>query len=235
MTTNGDNGSGGVLGRVASGMTSVAGITTAVATIMTSVTAILGFVAHHQAAQLEQAHRQVAQQARQIRQLQSRPAAVAASPAANASSAPTADPAAGSVTHYLSSLTPTVDNQSADMGQEVIAAKPYPDSISFYCSGGVGDQPSEAYDVAGSSTFTALVGIADNEQDVTGVIATVTFSNESGQQLGKPVQVSLGHPIKVTLNITGLTQLGITCNGRDQHTSQTVTGFRVALGDAGIS
>ena len=138
--------------------------------------------------------------------------------------------------HYLSDLTATVDDAGLSTGQVVITARPYTSSISFACDGGGGaGRPDEAYDVAGSSTFTAEVGIADNMQNATDVIATVTFSNESGQLLGKPVQVSLGHPAKLTLSIGNVTQLGLTCSGRNAQTDQTASAFQVTLGNASVS
>jgi hypothetical protein len=238
MRAKTENEPGGIMSRISANMTSVAAIATAIATITTSVSAMLGLYVHHQATQLHQAHQRVAEQAVQIRQLQhaDAAAAVATSPAPS----PTAtQPAAslGSIAHYLSNLTPTVDNQYVENGQQVIAAQPYPNSIAFGCNGngGNGDQPGEAYDIAGSSSFTAEVGIADDTQNVTNVIATVTFSNEAGRQLGKPVQVSLGHPVRVTVNVNGVTQLGMTCSGRDARTSQTFYDFNVAMGDAGVS
>ncbi len=232
--------SGGRLSRIATAMTSVAGIATAIATIMASVTAVLGVAVHSQATQLQLAHQQVSQQAHQIQVLQSsRATQPAAQPAATPQPSVTSSPGTGAglngVAHYFSNLTPTVDNQSVQNGQQVIAAVPYPNSIAFTCDGSYNGQPAEAYDVAGSTVFTAEVGLADNTDNVTSVIATVVFSNEAGQELGKPVQVSLGHPKKVTLNINGLTQLGITCNGRNAQTGQPVYNFDVALGDAGIS
>ncbi len=219
-------------------MTSLAGIATALATIMTSVTAILGLVVHHQAAQLKQAHAVVSTQARQIQHLQTSAAAQAAahpSPSPSpAESSPGTAPVTD-ITHYLSDLTATVDNGELFTGQQVIAAHPYTNSISFDCDGGNGSEPDEAYDVAGSSTFTAEVGIPDNMQNATDVIATVTFSNEAGDRIGKPIQVSLGHPVKLTVAIGNVTQLGMTCNGRDAHTGQVANAFQVSLGDAGIS
>ena len=228
-----ESASSGRLGRIAAAMTSFAGIATAIATIMTSVTAALGVAIHHQTAQLQQAHQQVSQQAHQILVLQSNRTAHTAAPEPSVATSP--DASQGGIAHYLSNLTPTVDNQSAQNGQEVISAVPYPNSISFTCNGSFNSQPGEAYDVAGNTVFTAEVGLADNTNNVTGVIATVVFSNEAGQALGKPVQVSLGHPKKITLNISGVTQFGMTCNGRDAQTGETVYNFDVALGDAGIS
>jgi len=218
-------------------MTSVAGIATAIATIMASLTAAFGFVIHHQATQLQQAHQQVSQQAHQIYVLQSsQTSQPAVSPTPSTTASPDPSPGLTSVADYLSNLSPTVDNQSVESGQEVIAAVPYPNSIAFGCNGSDGGQPDEAYDVAGHTVFTAEVGLADNTENVTGVIATVVFSNEAGQEIGKLVQVSLGHPKKVTLNISGITQLGMTCNGRTAQTGQSAPySFDVTLGDARIS
>jgi len=218
-------------------MTSVAGIGTAIATIMTSATAALGIVIHKQETQLQQAHQQVSQQAQQIQVLQSSQAAqqtATSEPSVTAAPSPSPGGVDG-VAHYLSNLNPTVNNQNVQDGQQVIAAVPYPNSIAFGCYGSSDGQPGEAYDVAGNTVFTAEVGLADNTEYVTGIIATVVFSNEAGQQLGKPVQVSLGHPKKVTLNISGLTQLGMSCTGRNAQTGETSSGFDIAIGDAGIS
>jgi hypothetical protein len=229
--------SGGRLSRIAGTMSSVAGIATAIATIMTSLTAVFGFVIHHQTTQLQQANQQVSRQAHQIQALQSSQAAqraVTSTPSTTAS--PDPSPGLGSVADNLSNLSPTVDNQSVESDQQVIAAVPYPNSIAFGCNGSQGGQPDEAYDVAGHTVFTAEVGLADNTQNVTGVIATVVFSNEAGQVIGKGVQVSLGHPKKVTLDISGITQLGMTCDGRTAQTGQTAPyQFNVVLGDATIS
>ncbi len=231
-----DDDPGGFFSKMSSGMTSFAGIATAIATIMTSVSALLGLYAHHQAAQLHQAHVTVSQQARQIHSLK---ASVTQGPsdAASASPSPSRQSGAllGNVAHYLSALQPTVNNAEVFAAQQVIAAVPYPKSIAFYCEGGSGDQPDEAYDVAGSTTFIAEAGIPDNMQGATDVIATLTFSNESGQQIGSPIQISLGHPVDVKLSIGGVTQLGITCNGRDARTSQATTNFQISLGNAGVS
>jgi len=228
---------GGILKRVGGGLTSLAGIATAVATITTSTAAVLGVVVHSKTTQLQQAQAQVSSQAKQIQhqaiqvhQLQQ----AAGTPTASPQTTPT-DGVTG-VLHYLSNKTPTVGNANPGVGQVVIAAKPYVNSISFDCNGDeYGGAPDVAFDVAGSTTFTTEVGIPDDTPDVTGFIATITFSNESGQQIGQPIQVSLGHPVSAALNITGVTQLGMTCVGRDRQTNNAVSGFQVGLGDAGVS
>ena len=145
-----------------------------------------------------------------------------------------AAPVSGAV-RYLSDLSPTVQNGYLFSGQQVIAAQSYPKTIAFPCSGDPGNQPAEAYDVAGSTTFAATAGIPDNTQDATGDVGTITFSNEAGRQIGSPIQVSLGHPVKVELNIAGVTQLGMTCTGRNLSTNQPADLPQVALGNAGAS
>src|SRR5262249_47754815 len=147
--------SGGILSRISSGMSSLAGITTAIATIMTSTTAILGVAVHRQATQLDQAHQVVSVRRQQIHELQTQNA-----PQTTDSPTPTSTSGAqiGSVAHYFSKMTPTVNNAAVETGQQVIAARPYVNSISFGCYGGYGDQPDEAYNVAGSSMFSAEIG-----------------------------------------------------------------------------
>lgn len=234
MSAHGDSGSGGPMSKVSSWMTSFAGITTAVATIMTSASAILGLLVHHQAAQLKQAHATVSQQAQQIRSL--KVTAQRSSPAPTPSDSPVTPSAAAvsGTVRYLSDLNPTVDNGVVSPGQQVIAARSYPKTIEFPCYGGSVNGPTEAYDVAGSTTFSATAGIPDNTEDATGDVGTITFSNEAGQQIGNSIQVSLGHPVKVDLTITGVTQLGMTCSGRNASTSQPAS-FQVSLGNAGVS
>jgi hypothetical protein len=237
MSADKEGRSGRFLSGIASWMTSFAGITVAVATIMTSASAVLGIFAHHQSVQLQEAHATVSRQAQQIHVLKGsatrRSPARPASAQAGATNPPSAAPLT-SLAHYLSDLTPTVDNGNVFPGQQVISARPYPKSILFPCDGSSGSQPREAYDVAGSSRFIAEVGIPDNMQNATNDIATVTFSDESGRQIGTPIQVSLGHAIKVRLSITGVTQLGMTCAGRNASTNQAVYNFEVSLGSAGV-
>jgi hypothetical protein len=235
MSADKEDSSGRGMKRITSWMKSFAGFTTGVATIMTSAVAILGVFVHHQSAQLQQAHVTVSRQSRQIHQLQ---AQLTPAPAAQPSSDPASPPAAaplGSIAHYLSDLTPTVNNAGASPGQQVMTNTAYPKTVSFYCDGGNGDQPDVAYDVAGNSSFVAEVGIPDNMSDVTDVAATIVFTNEAGRQIGQQVQVSLGRPLVVKFSIGDVTQLGITCSGRDVRSGQQVSSFQVALGGAGLS
>lgn len=225
----------GLLGWVRSAMTSFAGVMTALAAIATASATLLGLYAHHQTAQLQKIQVTVTQQQQQIRYLKG-------TSAAQVSSTPrgSADPSASGVgappggTRYLSALNPTVNNGGVSTGQQVIAAQEYTSSLLFGCYGPNSDQPDEAYDVAGSSTFTAVVGIPDDASGATDVIASVTFTNEASQRVGQPVQVSLGHPVRVRLHIAGVTQLGITCVARDARTGQDLGNIQAALGNAQV-
>lgn len=184
-----------------------------------------------QAHQVGTQARQIQQQKNQTKQLQSSLAAASPAPTGNGTGPGATLSGAG---HYLSNESPTVDNIGVDTDQQVISAKPYVNTVMWGCGGS--GMPNEAYDVAGSSVFTAEVGIPDNMSGATDVVATVTFTNESGQQIGQPVQVSLGHPVSLRLDIKGVTQLGMTCTGRDRQTNQVATdGFAVALGNARVS
>ena len=218
-------------GRVGAALKSFGGFMTALAAIATAVAAILGLMVHHQSSQLADIKVTVSQQAQQIQQLKADPAPTQGSGGGGNTPSPAPLP---SGYHYLSDLTATVDNSSAGAGQQVIVAKPYPNSLAFYCEGPNGDQPDVAYDVAGSTTFNSEIGIPDNMSGATDVIATVTFTDQADQRVGKPVQVSLGHPVPISLDISGVDQLGITCVGRDARTNQNETSFQVAMGDARI-
>jgi hypothetical protein len=224
----------GLLGSARSAMTSFAGVMTALAAIATAIATLLGLYVHHQAVQLQKIQVTVTQQQQQLKTLKG-------TSAAQASPTPTgSDPSTSGVgappggTRYLSALNPTVNNGSVSTGQQVIAAQEYTSSLLFGCYGPNGDQPDEAYDVAGSSTFTAVVGIPDDASDATNVIVSVTFTNEASQRVGQPVQVSLGHPVRVRLHIAGVTQLGVSCVARDARTGQGLGNIQVALGNAQV-
>jgi cell division protein FtsL len=235
----------GFLRRLAAALTSLSAIATAIATIATSGVAILGVIVHNKSTELSHARavtssqaQQIHQQSQQISTLNQKVAS--AQTAASASSpSPSATPSAapstqlGNIATYLSDQTPTANNADLGTGEQVIKTVPYPHSISFDCSNG--GTPGEAFNVAGSSTFSGEIGIPDDSSNATGVIATVTFTDEANRQVGKPVQVSLGHPVRISMSIQGVTQLGMTCTGRVQETNAQASGFQVAIGDAGVS
>jgi hypothetical protein len=134
---------------------------------------------------------------------------------------------------YLSAMQPTVDNAVLSTGTQTMSAKAYPDSITFYCDGPLGNgQPDEAFDVAGHSLFKAEVGIPDNAANATSLDETVIFANQAGVQLIKPIVVSLGHPAAVTLNIAGVTQLEVSCTGINAQNQQQDDNNVLTLGNA---
>jgi hypothetical protein len=206
-------------------MSSFAAIVAAAATIF----------AAYQTVRVHQQSRTIAIQKQQLQEATSKPTPTG-----------TTQPGGGSSAHsavlnqnrYLSVLQPTVSNGNPSDGPETISADSYPNSVTFGCEGAVGaDQPDVAYDIAGSHVLTAVVGIPDNTPNATGVAETVIFANQNGEQLGKPVVVSLGTPARVKLNVTGVTQLAVTCTGVDEQTRQSVTDQNnpVTLADAGVS
>jgi cell division protein FtsL len=240
----------GFLRRLAAALTSLSAIATAIATIATSGVAILGVIVHNKSTELSHARTVTSSQAQQIHHQSQRisalnqqvasaqAAASAASASASApspSAAPSAAPSAqfGNIATYLSDQNPIADNAELGTGEQVIKTVPYPHSISFDCSSG--GTPGEAFNVAGSSTLSGEIGIPDDSPNATGVIATVIFTDEANRQVGKPVQVSLGHPVRISMPIQGVIQLGMTCTGRDQGTNEQANGFQVAIGDAGVS
>jgi hypothetical protein len=238
--------SGKPLKRAVAALTSLAGIAAAIATITTSAATVLGVVVHSKNVELRQAStlassqaRQIQHQALQIHQLKRHGAPTASpSPSVTPSATITAGAPSAPVTgdtQYLSNMAPTVQNANMSTGQVVIATEPYVNSIQFDCDNGSDGTPDEAFDVAGSTMLRAEIGIPDDMQNATGVVATVTFSNEAGQQVGRQFQVSLGHPAEINLSIKGVTQLGMTCSGLDKQTGQPPNEFQIAMGNAEIS
>jgi hypothetical protein len=217
-------------GRLAGWFTSVTGVFASLATIVAAVASVL---AAHQTDRVNQLTIVVHQQQQQIEKSQQTAKSVSTgttvpSGVSGGASAP------GST--YLSALQPTVDNGGFGTGSQIMSAKSYADSVTLECIPADGDgQPADAFDVAGHKLFTAVVGIPDNTSNVTSVNETVVFANQSGTALMRPVTVSLGHPATVRVNISGVTQLAVTCTGLNTQSQQGVNGNPVTLGDAQIS
>jgi hypothetical protein len=218
--------------RLRSWITWLSGILASVATI---VAAIASLFAAHQTSRVDQLTIIVNQQRQQLRASASAAKAAAAA-RSNATPSSSSGGAALSGGTYLSALQPTVNNADLGTGAQTMSATAYPNSITFGCDGTANtDQPDEAFDVAGRTSFSAVVGIPDNTQNATSLNETVTFANQSGTQLMKPVVVSLGSPASVQLNISGVTQLEMTCSGTDPQTQQQDDDNVVTLGNAYIS
>lgn len=214
--------------RFRSWITSFSGILASLATIVAAVASVL---AAHQTNRVDQLTIIVKQQRQQLQASVAKGDGRSNGPG---SSSGGGAPLAGGA--YLSALQPTVDDADLGTGSQTMSATAYPDSVTFGCDGpGGAGQPDEAFDVAGHTLFRAVVGIPDNAQDATSLNETVTFANQSSAQLFKPVVVSLGSPAVVQLNISGVTQLEVTCSGADPQTQQQENGNLVTLGNAYIS
>jgi len=214
--------------RFGSWITSFSGILASLATIVAAVASV---VAAHQTSRVNQLTITVKEQRQQLQA-----SAARATPRSAATPSGSVGGAVQTSGTYLSALQPTIDQSVLQTGAQTMSARAYPNSITFDCDGPANtDQPDEAFDVAGHNLFRAVVGIPDNAQNATSLNETVTFANQDGTQLMKPVVVSLGNPAVVRLNISGVTQLEMTCSGTDPQTQQQENGNQVTLGNAYIS
>jgi hypothetical protein len=110
-----------------------------------------------------------------------------------------------------------------------LSANRYSRGISFYCYRAT--STILQWNVAGSSSFSATAGIDDNTENTYGVVAEFQFYDQDGRKLrAKPVEVSVGHPAKVTLDLTGVVSLRMTCSGRVGKTNEQEDTYAV-LGD----
>ncbi|HET8659202.1 MAG TPA: hypothetical protein VFM55_09415 [Micromonosporaceae bacterium] len=128
-------------------------------------------------------------------------------------------------------LVPVPDGTTEMPPLETPDPAPTQRSVTWYCM-----YPTSSYiewNVAGYQTFTATLGIADDTSDAFGAIASMTFYDEDGRQLTKPIDVRMGHPQPVRIPLAGVVHLRLTCSGRDARTNET-RGFRSSLGDPAI-
>jgi hypothetical protein len=207
---------------------SFSGILSSFATI---VAALATLFAAYQTAQVHRQHQTIQRQAAQIHHFEKQAKTAGPAPTPQVSTS-TSGGATSGQDAFLSDLQQTSGDVNAQNESQVMSAKPYPNSVTFSCAGG---SPDLAYDVAGHQVFTALVGIPDNAQDATGLDETVTFDNQAGTQLAKPVVVSLGSPDRVRINIAGVTQLEFSCTGVTGPGHQPDNGNQLTLGNAEIS
>jgi len=213
-------------------LTSFSGILASLATIVAAAASV---VAAHQTSRVNQLTIVVRQQQQQLRQAH-RQSAGAPSPATSGSASSSSQSVLPPGGIYLSATQPTVNEADLGIGSQTMSAKAYPDSDTFYCFGPQGNgQPDEAFNVAGNSQFKAEVGIPDNTSNATSLDETVIFANQAGAQLIKPVVVSLGHPAAVTLNISGVTQIEVSCTGTNTTNQQPQNSNVVTLGNAFVS
>ncbi len=233
---DGQDGKEGQTSRFGDWLKSFSGIMSSLAALVTALATIF---AAYQTTRVHAQSKTIAQQQQQLHNLKASPAptvTVTAPGSDQGSPGGTTGGATQAQNGYLSALQPTVSFGEPNPGPQTMSSKAYPNSVTFSCDGTVnGDRPDVAYDIAGSHTFTAVVGIPDNTQNVTGVAETVTIANQSGRQLARPFVVALGNPARVQLNVSNVTQLEVTCTGVDENTHQPANGNPLTLGNAGIS
>jgi hypothetical protein len=126
-----------------------------------------------------------------------------------------ATPAPGS-TQYLDSEE--VLDGGYDAKAVSLSATRYPRGIQFYCD--TATNTHLQWNVAGNSRFSATAGIDDNTQNAYGKVVEFLFYDQDGHRLlAKPVEVSVGHPSKVALDLTNVVSLRMTCSSRDAKTN----------------
>jgi hypothetical protein len=188
----------------------------AVASLLGVATAILGLFTAVQQQQIHRLHQQVKVQQQQITHLQLNPVSV---------------PSAPEDGHFLSNLSPTIDNSNAQPGPIVINGVTYPSSITFGCWGGPGIPVDEAYKVAGSQ-FTAVIGLSDADAgNDSNIVDTLTITDQAGRIIGNRINVSAGHPLKVDLPLAGINELQFSCTDRNVATGATNITAPVSIGN----
>ncbi|GIM88945.1 hypothetical protein Ato02nite_007380 [Paractinoplanes toevensis] len=157
-----------------------------------------------------------------------------ADPSDTARPSDTADPTDPADIPLDTPATKYLDTQPAlDGGYDAIAvtfsAHRYPRGISFYCDTDADSRLQ--WNVAGYGHFTTTAGIDDETQNTFGVVVGILFYDQDGHQLvPKPVEVSVGHPKEVSLNLKGAVSLRATCSGRIAKTNKEHN-TRTSFGD----
>jgi len=156
------------------------------------------------------------------------PTAVTASPGEESFESPSGspEPAPGATT-YLDSQPETAGDYRAR--PVAFGDVRYPRGISVYCQ--TATSTYVQWNVAGSSTFVATAGVDDAAEGAFGEVAELTFYDEDSRRLtAKPVEVSVGHPKQVTIDLTGVVSLRMTCAARVAETNKPASLY-AALGD----
>lgn len=144
---------------------------------------------------------------------------------------PTADPTDTPVdtpaTKYLDA-EPTLEGSYVTDSVSFSATR-YSRGVFFDC--GSHDDTRLSWNVAGYKKFTAVAGIDDRTDHAIGATVEFLFYDQDGRKLlPKPAEVSVGHAQKISIDLTNVVSLRLTCAGRDTKTGdRRVT--RSAFGD----
>jgi hypothetical protein len=155
-----------------------------------------------------------------------------ASPSDSPSDSPSTDPSATPTpaphsTAYLDSVR--VLDGSYNASPVTFSAARYPRGISLWCSTATNSYLQ--WNVAGYVKFHAVAGVDDNTQDAYGMTVEMIFYDQDGRELlPKPVESAQGHAQEITINLTGVVSLRMTCAGRQTKTNHPYSVY-ASLGD----
>ncbi|WP_239309568.1 protein kinase [Frankia sp. Cj3] len=116
-------------------------------------------------------------------------------------------------------------------GPEQIGTTTYPFSVRLTCSGSY--NPSVTYNVAGYAFLDAVIGVPNDATNAAGNTTALTFVKDGSTQLGSPINIALGQPQRVHLDLQSAQQLVVKCSPTVNATHQ-VTNMDIAMGNATI-
>jgi len=144
---------------------------------------------------------------------------------------------AGFPNTYLSTLTPVENSTSESItpGPVTMSNETFQNSLSTLClAEPPGARAVVAYDISGASFLNTTIGIPDDAPNTVGDTITITFfKNGLSEQLAAPINVSVGQPQAIHLNLEGATQLDFTCTA--VNATQGTVSSDFALGDAQLT
>lgn len=137
----------------------------------------------------------------------------------------TRQPSADTTTN-LSATNPvtTYNVHSLSTGVERIGTTSYQNSVRFSCY--FGGSGHVTYNVAGYKFLDATIGVPNNATNAVDNTMAITFFKDGSTQMGSPLNVALGQPQPVHLDLQGAVQLKIKCDPDSE--------MDIVLGDATI-
>lgn len=146
------------------------------------------------------------------------------------------DPSAGGPTN-LSAIKPvqiagSIGNFTT--GSVQIGTTTYPNSVRFTCGSVVSGPGNVVYNVAGFKFLNTTIGVPNDATNGIGDTMAITFFKDGSTQLGSPLNIVLGQPQTVHLDLQGASQLELQCLPTNNVSNNQVS-MDIALGDATIS
>ncbi|MEV4654821.1 hypothetical protein [Micromonospora sp. NPDC049301] len=91
------------------------------------------------------------------------------------------------------------------------------------------------WNTAGYERFSALLGIADSDDEGSRIAIQIKFKDQDGKTLKSGVVVSLGHPAQVSFPLGNATRLRVECLADDKSGSERGRHVTLRLGEATVS